>query len=105
MTPEERRRRPELQFGHRRHGPVIDNQQIDPPKAVQELAMAAVGARHSQISEQFRRLQEKRRVAVRQAFCANARPNQVFPMPVGPIRNRCWCSRTQADSAASERTS
>jgi hypothetical protein len=25
-------------------------------------------------------------------------------MPVGPIRNRFWCSRTQADSCVSERT-
>src|ERR1035438_10613846 len=40
----------------------------------------------------------------RQALCPNARANQVLPTPVGPVRNRCWCSRTQADSAVRERT-
>ena len=59
---------PAFAVGQRRHGPVVDDQQVDTAQAVQQFAQAAVGPRHRQVTEQFRGLCEVSRVTVAAGF-------------------------------------
>jgi hypothetical protein len=45
-----------LEFGHRHHGPIIDNQQIDAPEPVEQFGMAAIRACRGEVAKQFRRV-------------------------------------------------
>jgi hypothetical protein len=37
---------PPLRFRHRSHGPIIDNQHVDPVQAFEQLAKTAIGSGH-----------------------------------------------------------
>ena len=45
-------------FRQRSHGPIVDDQQMDPAQPVEQFAMAAIGSRHRQVAKQFRPFEE-----------------------------------------------
>src|SRR5271157_1269573 len=84
-----------LGLGQRSHRPIVDDEQIDSVEPVEQLTMAAIGPRLSEVAKQFRGFEEERGVTVaagllrqraRQPSFAHAgRSNQeqvlVFPYP------------------------